>query len=83
MLRIGIDRDDFNYTGAVSLDICRSERTPERYTRTGDVLGKLLSMTSTEGHHETSAFSKEFADEKVFESITTMLAGYFANQETS
>ena len=83
VLRIGIDRDDFNYTGAVSLDIGRSERTTERYTRTGDVLGKLLSMTSTEGHHETSAFSKEFADEKVFESITTMLAGYFANQETS
>lgn len=83
VLRIGIDRDDFNHTGAVSLDLGRSERNTERYSRTGDVLGKLLSMTSAEGHHETSAFSKEFADEKVFESVTTMLAGYFANQETS
>jgi len=83
VLRIGIDRDDFNYNNAVSLDLGRSERETEVYTRSGDVLGKLLSMTSIEGHHETTAFSKEFADPEVFAQITTMLAGYFANLKTS
>lgn len=73
VLRIGIDREDHNGIGHISLDLGRSERTDDVLSRTGDVLGNLLEIASTTGHHTTEPFSPEFGDSETFANIVHLL----------
>jgi hypothetical protein len=73
VLRIGIDREDFQGTEQISLDLGRSEHTDTELTRTGDVLGNLLSYASLDGHHTTQSFSPEFAIPENFAKLVDVL----------
>jgi len=77
-LRIGIDRDTYGEEDLVSLDLGRSEDSGSNFDRTGDVLGKLLvfATESNIGHHTTSSFDKELADEETFSKICSRLTEY-------
>jgi len=77
-LRIGIDRDTYGKEDLVSLDLGRSEDAGSSFERTGDVLGKLLvfATESNTGHHTTSSFDKELAEEETFSKICSKLIEY-------
>jgi len=81
VLRIGIDREDYGGNEAVSLDIGRAERSDEALTRSGDVLGNLLALASSEGHHTTSPFSKELAQEENFATLATQFGQYLLQRD--
>jgi hypothetical protein len=80
VLRIGIDREDHGGEEKVSLDIGRNEHSDEALTRSGDVLGNLLSLVSTEGHHTTSPFDPELATAANFETLALTLREYLVDQ---
>jgi len=81
VLRVGIDREDFEGKPKLSLDFGRSEREDEELTRTGDVLGNLLSEIDKEGHHTTGTFSPEFAEEENFSKIAELFLKYIKDQK--
>lgn len=83
VLRIGLDRESYGGTESVSLDIGRSERSDGELTRSGDVLGNLLALASTEGHHTTSPFDKNLAKEDVFALLATKLSNYLQSQDVA
>ena len=80
-LRIGIDREDYNGIGHVSLDFGRSERKDDELTRTGDVLGNLLSYASISGHHTTDPFSPEFGEPELFAQLVNLLGQSLLQQK--
>ncbi len=81
VLRIGIDREDYDGVGRVSLDIGRSERSDTELTRTGDILGNLLSYASIDGHHTTEPFSSEFGDPETFAQLVNLLGTSLIKQK--
>lgn len=80
VLRIGIDREE-REGGQVSLDIGRSAHSDEELTRTGDVLGNLLAVSSPDGHHTTESFDPSFAQEETFAQIVKLFENYLVNQK--
>jgi hypothetical protein len=82
VLRIGIDREERN-GGQVSLDIGRSAHQDEALTRTGDILGNLLAVASTEGNHTTESFDPRFAEEENFAQIVKLFENYLVGQKNS
>lgn len=72
VLRIGIDRDTYGGGEDVSLDVGRSAYDSDRFSRTGDVLGNLLSLTAEGGHHTTASFDKKYATPQAFKVIANL-----------
>lgn len=80
VLRIGIDREEFEGVGHISLDMGRSEHADDAITRTGDTFGNLLALASRDGHHTTSPFDTRLADTEVFKDLALQFQSYIANQ---
>lgn len=68
-LRIGIDRDTYTDPPLISLDMGRDRRDAATFERSGDPLGRLLTLASEMGHHNPKSFGPEFADADTFASI--------------
>ena len=75
-LRIGIDRETFDgeEDARVSLDLGRDRRDRPNFSRSGDPLGNLMSLS--EGHHTFESFDSRYGDPLIFGEIATALNRY-------
>lgn len=81
VLRIGIDREDRNGQEQVSLDIGRSAHSDEELTRTGDVLGNILAVSSNVGNHTVESFDPRFGKEEIFTQLVKLFENYLVSQK--
>ena len=78
-IRIGIDldthyREDPRYKRVlISADIGTDFYKGKRLSRTGDVLGNLLKLSSEYGHHNIVSFDEDFSKEENFSKICETL----------
>jgi hypothetical protein len=61
------------------MDSGRSAFDSDEYSRTGDVLGKVLALTSDQQSHNFASFSESLADPEVFRGISQKLEEYLSS----
>jgi hypothetical protein len=91
-LRLALDRDTHYEGGQVSFDMGRGNqgdweslleeggegKPVERFTRCGDVLGRLLQLVGEEGSHNTASFDQDLAESQTFKKLVGALSGGLA-----
>lgn len=72
-IRFGFDLDTEGgrQKARFSMDTGRSPYESEKYSRTGDVLGKLLATTSPSLSHNMGSFTEEYTDPDIFRRIAS------------
>lgn len=68
-LRFAIDLDAVGGESQVSFDMGRSDYEGKTLKRTGDKLGRILSLADAKGSHNPYSFDKKFADPTIFKGI--------------
>lgn len=79
-LRIAIDRDTHEGITNISLDLGRGALDGETQKRTGDILGRVLQLTTELGYHNPKSFDKRFADETIFSQIAECFKEYIESK---
>ncbi len=79
VLRVGLDMSNAQGDPRLSLDLGRNEIHNEKIDRTGDVLAKILALSSEQGSHNEQSFS-DYSDDfsKIASSFSSFLQRRFA-----
>lgn len=75
-IRFSLDLDSHYGEPHISFDMGRDSRDSETTTRTGDVLGNILSKVAPEGHHLFASFSPELSRPDTFAMIADQFRTY-------